>query len=75
MKFAKYGKIKSMIWLFNKNLINDYNLIYEWTFAYAAKYGDLNILKWLLGKNFNSDTFFYAAKNGNLDNMKWLLKK
>jgi len=75
-KYARFGKLKNMIWLFKNNYISNCNYDYELTFAYAAEHGDLNILKWLLKNNFKgySDTFAYAAENGNLDNMKWLLE-
>ena len=40
----------------------------------AAKYGNLENMKWLKeqGCPWDSYTFKYAARNGNLENMKWL---
>ena len=63
------GNIRSIKWL------RKLGIDYDWsTFRYAAQFGDLDIMKWLLadgckiGKSFSS-----AAEFGNLDNMKWLL--
>ena len=46
--------------------------VVEW----AAKNGNLDILKWLKrnGCPWNEDTFTAAATHGNLENMKWLKK-
>jgi hypothetical protein len=47
-----------------------------WTFAYAAKNGNIENMKWLLENKFpyNEWTFEYATKNENIENMKWLLE-
>ncbi len=46
----------------------------EWTFAFAARNGNLENMKWLKENGFHNDTwtFGWAAENGNLENMKWL---
>ena len=51
----------------------DYKPKYK-NFAYAAKFGNLDNMKWLKANccPFDKLTFSYAAKFGNLDNMKWL---
>jgi len=48
----------------------------KWTFAYAAKNGNIENMKWLLENKFPYDecTFKYAVENINLENIKWLLE-
>jgi len=45
------------------------------TFRYAAKNGNLEIIKWLLKKGYKFDemTLMCAVINGNIENIRWLL--
>ena len=67
----KIGNLESIKYLHTKT-----HLIHSRYFTCAARNGNLNTMKWILGSGceFGHDTFTTAAKNGNLDNMKWLKK-
>jgi Ran GTPase-activating protein (RanGAP) involved in mRNA processing and transport len=73
-KATKYGKFDCLKYLTEKGC-----LLNEKTFINAAKFGNLQILNWLVENNCkistSADVYEYAAEKNNVEMMEWFFSK